>query len=104
MGAPKTRKKTRPSGLDPKQVFIIQSLTREEIAEKVNSIAETEGWDIPKLQDNDPRLTDEFCKDYCDGLDSGICDADEVVDAQYQYERGCVASEFGIDLDDEDPE
>ena len=102
MATPKTRKKTKT--LDPKQVFIIQSLTRGEIAEKVNSISETEGWGIPTLADNDPRLTDKFCKEYCDGLDSGICDADEVVDAQYQYERSCVATEFGIELEDEEPE
>ena len=88
--------------LDPKQVFIIQSMTRKEIAEAVNGVIDNEGWNIPKLEDDDPRLTDKFCKEYCDGLDSGISDADEVVDAQYQYEKSCVASEFGIELEEDE--
>ena len=90
--------------LDPKQVFIIQSMTRKEIAAAVNGVIENEGWDIPKLEDNDARLTDDFCKSYCDGLDSGISDVDDVVDAQYQYERSCVAAEFDIELDGEEDE
>lgn len=88
-------KKAASKKFDPEQVFVIQSMTRKEIAEAVNGVIQNESWDIPKLTDNDPRLTDDFCESYTECLDSGICDVDDVVDAQYQYEREFVRSEFG---------
>lgn len=81
--------------LDPNAQFTIQSLTREEIAEAFNGIIENEDWtNIPAFEPNDPRLTDEVCRDYCQAVAEAISNCDELIDSSYEYERDFVYEAF----------
>lgn len=91
--------KKRP---DPKQVFIIQSTTRGDICRDINDLIENEGWDVPRLEPDDPRLDDEFCQNFADMSMEAVCEVDEVVDREYQHQRSIVAAHFDIDEDEEE--
>jgi hypothetical protein len=95
-------KKATPKRLDPKQSFVALSHTREEIAEELNSIAQSEGWENPKFTKDDPRLTDEVCQDIVDGVQSAYCDVDENVDRAYEYNKESLRCLLGIPEEDED--
>ncbi len=90
--------------LDPKQVFVILSTSREEIADDVNALIENEGWDIPKLTHDDPRLDDEFCQDFANQTAETFSEVDEVVDIEYQHQRAVVAGHFDVKEDDDGDE
>lgn len=98
----KTKRTKTKKDLDPKQVFVILSTTREEIASDVNNMIEGEGWDVPQFKPNDARLTKEFCEAFADASNSAWCDSDEVVDREYAGQHALLCSEFGIDADEED--
>lgn len=92
----------KPKRLDPNQVFTIITTTREEIARDVNSLIDSEGWDVPELTPDDPRLDDEFCQDFANMTAEAVYEVDEVVDREYQHQRAVVAGHFDIEIDEED--
>lgn len=94
----------KPKKHDPKQVFVIMSTTREDIARDVNELIENEGWDVPELAPDDPRLDDEFCQDFANMTNEAHCDVDEVVDREYQHQRAVVAGHFDIEMDEDEEE
>jgi len=50
--------------MDPKQLFVISAISREGIAEELSEIMEGgEG-----IKPDDPKLTDEFCQEFANGL------------------------------------
>lgn len=97
---PKPAKKSSKK-LDPSQVFVVQSMTRSDIADTINGVVENEGWDVPEFTADDPRLTDAVCQSIADGTNEAYCDADDIVDAEYRYHRESVRVDF-TDIPDEE--
>lgn len=85
----KTATKT-VSKLDPKEVFIISSMTRAKIAEELNGTIENENLEIPKFTENDPRLTSELCQDLMYGLEDSRDQIDEITETDYEVWRNAV--------------
>ena len=86
--------------LDPKQVFIVRSWSREEIAHELNEIiaakvGELEGTKIKAFDADDPRLTDEVCEEFCDAIEDAIAEEDGVVDRQYELHIDLLVANFG---------
>lgn len=48
---------------DPKQLFIVSTISREGIAEELSTV-----MDDGAIAPDDPRLTDAFCEEYAAGL------------------------------------
>lgn len=97
-------KKTTPKQtkrLDPKQSFVVQSMTREDIANTINDILSGGIDDHPSLEGvkeftaDDPRLTDEVCQRFADGTNDAICEEDGVVDREYEIHTDIVVDVFG---------
>lgn len=101
---PKKATPKKAKKLNPKQSFVAIAYTREEIAQELNSIAQSEGWDDPKFTKDDPRLTDAVCQDIVDGVQSAYCDVDENVDRAYEYNKEDLRCLLGIKEEDEDGE
>ena len=55
---------------DPDQKFVIDVISRKEIAQSIEPYAET----CQKVDPTDDRLTDEFCGEYANGLHHIISD------------------------------
>jgi hypothetical protein len=70
---------------NPEQVFVVQSVTRSEIADTINGVIQNEGWKIPEFTPDDDRLTDEVCQSIADGTNEAICEVDDVVDKEYEH-------------------
>jgi hypothetical protein len=85
--------------LDPKQVFVIRSVTRKEIAEAFNEMLDDEGTEgLPKIErftPTDARLTDAICMQVADGSDTAICEEDGVVDREYEITKDILINHFG---------
>jgi len=67
---------------DPKKVFVINAITREDIAELLNNALEAvgvEATDVPGFAPADARLTDEVCQSIADRLSD--CQTDEQSEA-----------------------
>jgi len=47
---------------DPKQLFVISTISRRDIANALNDAIDNAASDVPKFKPNDPRLTDEACR------------------------------------------
>jgi hypothetical protein len=95
------KKKTKKAKkLNPKQVFIVRSVTRAEVAETFNDIIECNALKLTNFTDTDPRLTDEVCERVADGTDSAICEVDEVVDREFEIH--CDILDEVTDGDDEE--
>jgi hypothetical protein len=71
--------------LNPDQVFVIQSVTRAEVADTMNGVIQNQAWKIPEFTPDDPRLTDEVCEAIAGGSFEAICETDDVVDKEYEY-------------------
>lgn len=101
---PKPAKKSanKPKKLDPEQVFIIQTVTREAVADTLNGVIQSEGWDVPEFTPDDPRLTDDVCQAIADGTNEAYCEVDEVVDKEYEYHREYVRTTFTEEPESED--
>lgn len=79
---------------DPKELFVISAITREDIATELNeSLSEDrEDWSEVETGETilptDPRLTREFCQEYADGLKCCHEDAkDEDTEATFVHEH-----------------
>lgn len=72
--------------LDPKQVFIVRSYTREEIAESLNEVLDGTGIKVKHFTADDARLTDEFCEAFVSGMDDAICENVNVFDLGYEIQ------------------
>ena len=79
---------------DPKEEFVVTSMTRAHIADDLNSAIDQEKIDdpkfsFPKFTENDRRLTKKFCQDYADTIyDARNQDSDsEEADAVVAYEK-----------------
>lgn len=66
---------------DPKKLFVISAITREDIAELLNNALEAVGADdrVTLFADDDARLTDENCQAIADRLSD--CQTDEQSEA-----------------------
>lgn len=81
--------------LNPKQRFVIQHITREEIANNLNSMLPT-----AMIAVDDERLTDEVCQCYADGL-SEIDDfggEEFVVEQEETLQQQILKEVFGLDI------
>lgn len=87
-------KKAKPRKLDPNQEFVVMRITREDVAGTLNDLIESGIIDEPEFADDDPRLTDEVCEAFANGQNSAICDTDEVVDREGEYNTGIARSYF----------
>ncbi len=75
---------------DPKQRFIVNTVTREQIAESLNNYLE-DPKSPNRLANNDDRLTNELCQEYANRLgDLDELDADfEDMLAEIEYSLCC---------------
>lgn len=88
--------------LDPKQVFVCMSTSREDIADELNDLIASEGWDIKKFEPNDERLTDKFCQDFADCTGDAFTDCDDTYDREYTRQRAFAAATFQLEFEEED--
>lgn len=96
---------TKKKKLDPKQVFVVQSVTREEIAERFNEIRKNENWrKYRRFTASDSRLTDKVCKDFTDAIACASTDLDEIVDREYQYQKEVLGDLLDVPFEEEDDE
>jgi hypothetical protein len=93
-----TKKKAKKS-LSSEQEFIAWSLTREQIAYKLNRIIRVNKLKLVNFEPNDPRLTDSFCKAIVWGTMDAIAERDdEVEDAECDYHYDTLVEWFSDDI------
>lgn len=64
--------------LDPKQLFVISQISRADIAKMLNDSIDAAGAsDVDRFKRDDPRLTDEVCKEIADLVYDADCQNDE---------------------------
>ena len=80
--------------IDPNELFIINSITRKDIAEALNELLSEDREDWSEIETGetilptDPRLTREFCQEYADGLQCCYDDAeDENTESVFVHEH-----------------
>ena len=92
MKSTKKSAKKLPAG----QEFTIVSVTRAEIAEALNNANEDfmgePKFDIKKFTANDPRLTDERCKEIAESLADGAFSSDEEYEWECETYNGILES------------
>ena len=65
---------------DPKQIFVCNSVTREEISYECKNFVESCGWSCVDGRDvaiDDERLTDELCQQYANAIGEQ-CDSEDL--------------------------
>lgn len=89
-----TAKKRTARKLDPSKRFVIQTVSREDIADMLNEAIEASGTSsVAEFADDDARLTDEVCQDIANSL----YDASEVDDAVEQDVYASALEQFEAD-------
>lgn len=75
--------------MDPDQTFVVNSVTRKDIAEAINDVLDGEGDGRREFADGDVRLTDELCRTYAALL--GECEGETADETDLLAYRMAVA-------------
>lgn len=81
--------------LNADQVFIIQSVTRKEIAETLNELIEQEDSDVEPFAEDDARLTDEVCEAVAGASMEANSTVDEVYEKESEFIKNVFETYFG---------
>lgn len=69
---------------DPQQVFVVNSITRAEVAEEFNNIIECRNLEMTDFSADDLRLSDKVCQRFADRLFEAWSEADDVVEIAFE--------------------
>lgn len=80
-------KKKSPKKLDKNQLFVVQTVSRQFIADALNNALEDEDGvdEVDHFSPDDPRLTDKICQEFADTLYEEA--SDNLLEEQEHVER-----------------